>query len=529
MLPVILAGGIMLGIFFGDYISRNRLSPQEEKLRTMLSLIKSQYVDDIDVDSLLEVTFPELIAQLDPHSAYIPASALTQVNDELESSFGGVGVSFQVLNDTVHVIEVVAGGPAEEAGILPGDKILAADTVNLSVKGVTTEKIFSTLRGKEGTKVKLKIKRNTSRKPLEIEVTRGEIPSASVDASYMLTKNIGYVRVSKFARNTYEEFYNALSSLKKKGAEKFVIDLRNNSGGYMDQAIYMANEFLPADKMIVYTKGRRPENETMAISDGNGNFLDNEVVVLMNEYSASASEIFAGAIQDNDRGLIIGRRSFGKGLVQNQSEFADSSAVRLTVARYYTPTGRSIQKEYTRGKDGRYELDILERYNHGEFYSSDSIKLDKSKMFTTPAGRTVYGGGGIMPDVFVPEDTLGVTGYYIEAVNKGLIQDYANRTAEKLRPLMGDNKTLEQMERIIPRDNTLLTGFVDFAAANGLPARWYYINQSRDLLINQIKGVLARDLVGYEAFITVINRRDGTIDKAVRDLQENKSPVQLKK
>ncbi len=360
-------------------------------------------------------------------------------------------------------------------------------------------------------------------------MVRGEIPSASVDASYMMADGIGYVRVSKFARNTYEEFYQALAKLQKEGAKKFVVDLRNNSGGFMDQAIYMANEFLPADKMIVYTKGRRPENETMAISDGNGSFLDSELVVLMNEYSASASEIFAGAIQDNDRGLIIGRRSFGKGLVQNQSEFPDSSAVRLTVARYYTPTGRSIQKEYTRGKDGKYELDILERYNHGEFYSSDSIKLDKSKTFTTPAGRTVYGGGGIMPDLFVPEDTLGVTGYYIDAVNKGLIQEYANATADKLRPLMGNKKTLEQMERIIPRDNTLLTGFVEYAAAHGLPARWYYINQSRDLLINQLKAVLARDLVGYKAFINVLNRRDGTIDKAVTSLKENKSPIQLKK
>ncbi len=435
---------------------------------------------------------------------------------------------FQVLNDTVNVIEVVAGGPAERVGLLPGDMILEADGKKLSGAGVSSEDVFSTLRGKEGTKVKVSIKRKSSKKPITYEITRGEIPSNSVDAVYMIDKEVGYLKVSKFARNTYNEFFTALGDLRAQGAKKFIVDLRGNSGGFMDQAIFMANEFLPAGKMIVYTKGRTPENETMAVSDGTGQFQDSELVVLTNEYSASASEIFAGAIQDNDRGLVIGRRTFGKGLVQNQIALPDSSAIRLTVARYYIPSGRSIQKEYKRGKDGKYELDILDRFNHGEFYSQDSIKLDQSKKFRTAGGRTVFGGGGIMPDVFVPEDTTGFTSYYIEASNMGLVQKFAREMADSYRPMMKGVKTVENMERVMARDNSLLTAFVDYAARNGLPARWYYINKSRNLLINQIKACIARDLVGYDAFIQILNEQDAAVIKALEDLNAGKSPTRLK-
>ncbi|MDE6296895.1 MAG: S41 family peptidase [Muribaculaceae bacterium] len=528
LLPLVLCIGIVGGIFIGRYVEQRSVSPTQQKFQTILDLIESQYVDEVDLDSLLEMSIPNLMSLLDPHSAYIPASELTQTNDELAGSFGGVGVSFQILNDTVHVIEVVAGGPAEKVGILPGDRIIEANGKQLSGAKVTNEDVFSTLRGKEGSKVKIKVKRSNSRSLLDFEVTRGEIPSNSVDASYMIADNTGYIKVSKFARSTYSEFLNALMSLKEKGAKKYMVDLRNNSGGYMDQAIFMANEFLPKGRMIVYTKGRTPENETVAASDGSGNFQDAEIIVLTNEFSASASEIFAGAIQDNDRGLVIGRRSFGKGLVQNQTELPDSSAIRLTVARYYTPSGRSIQKEYKRGQDGKYELDIVDRFNHGEFYSQDSIKFDKSKKFTTVGGRTVYGGGGIMPDIFVPEDTVGVTSYYIEAVNKGLVQKFCHEMAEKYRPLMKE-KTLAYMNRIVPRDDSLLNLFVDWAVEKGLPARWYYINQSRDLLLNQLRAVLARDLVGYDAFIEILNEQDSTIEKAKNILTTSKSADLLKK
>ncbi len=528
LIPLILAAGIIGGIFIGRNLSTGRLSPEEEKIRMVMNLIRDQYVDEVDTDSLLDMAIPEMLASLDPHSVYIPASELEATNDDLESSFGGVGVMFQVLNDTVNVIEVVAGGPAEKVGLLPGDMILEADGKKLSGAGASTDAVFSTLRGKEGTKVKVQVKRSSAKKPLSFEITRGQIPSNSVDAVYMIDDKTGYLKVSKFARNTYKEFFDALADLRAQGATRYVVDLRGNSGGFMDQAIYMANEFLPEGRTIVYTKGRTKENETFAVSDGTGSFLDAELTVLTNEYSASASEIFAGAIQDNDRGVVIGRRTFGKGLVQNQIALPDSSAIRLTVARYYTPSGRSIQKEYQRGKDGKYELDIVDRYNHGEFYSQDSIRLDKTKLFHTVNGREVYGGGGIMPDIFVPEDTTQYTSYYIDAANQGLIQKFAREMADTYRPMMKGAKTVEAMERVIPRDNALLTAFVTYAARHGLPARWYYINKSRGLLTNQIKAMLARDLVGYDAFIEILNQTDPAVEQALSSLREGKSGVNLK-
>lgn len=528
LIPLVLAAGIIGGIFIGRSLSDGRLSPEEEKIRMVMNLIRDQYVDEVDTDSLLDMAIPEMLASLDPHSVYIPSSELQATNDDLESSFGGVGVMFQLLNDTVNVIEVVAGGPAEKVGLLPGDMILDADGKKLSGAGASTETVFSTLRGKEGTRVKVSVKRSSSRKPLSFEITRGQIPSNSVDAVYMVDDEVGYLKVSKFARNTYNEFFSALTDLQSQGARKFIIDLRGNSGGFMDQAIYMANEFLPEGRTIVYTKGRTRENETYAVSDGSGHFRDAGLTVLTNEYSASASEIFAGAIQDNDRGLVIGRRTFGKGLVQNQIALPDSSAIRLTVARYYIPSGRSIQKEYRRGKDGKYELDIVDRYNHGEFYSKDSIRLDKSKKFRTFSGREVYGGGGIMPDIFVPEDTTQYTSYYIEAANQGLIQKFAREMADTYRPMMKGSKSMADMERVIPRDNALLTAFVTFAARNGLPARWYYINKSRDLLTSQIKASLARDLIGYDAFIQILNECDPAVERALRELRSGKSKINLK-
>ncbi len=527
-LPILLALGLVGGIFIGKYITRRTLSVEEEKLRTVLRLIENEYVDQIDIDSLIESSLPQLLTSLDPHSAYIPSSELTAVNEDLQGSFSGVGVSFQVVSDSVRVVEVIAGGPAEKVGILPGDRIVSADGINLTGPEITSDSVFNNLRGAKGSKVQLQIKRSSSPKELQFDVIRGDIPVNSVDCSYLLSDDTGYLRVIKFSRNTYMEFFNALNDLKAAGAKKFVIDLRGNTGGFMDQAIYMANEFLPAGRMIVYTKGRRAANETMAISDGRGNFLDSEITVLTNEGSASASEIFAGAIQDNDRGLVIGRRTFGKGLVQNQTELPDSSALRLTVARYYTPSGRSIQKEYTRGDIGKYDLDIADRFSHGEFYNADSIKLDKSKIFTTSNGRTVYGGGGIMPDVFVPEDTTGYTSYYISVMNKGLIQKFAYSVADRYRVMLDGVNSLDRLLKVLPRDNTLLENFVSFAVKNGVPARWYYINQARGLLLNQIKAMIARDVLGYPAFIRLLNEDDKAVKKALELLESGKSPVDIK-
>ena len=528
LLPMILAIGLIGGIFIGRTFFERPSSPGEEKLKMMLGLIEAEYVDDISIDSLMEGTYAGLLAQLDPHSVYIPASDVEVVTDELEGSFSGVGVSFQIISDTVNVIEIVTGGPAEAVGLMAGDKIIKADTLDLTGPNATNENVYRNLRGAKGSEVTLTVKRANTPKLLEFTVTRGDVPQTSIDAHYILSKGVGYIKVSKFARTTYNEFTNALQKLQAKGAEKFVIDLRGNSGGYLDQAVLMVNEFLPSDRMIVYTKGKNPMNESYAVSNGGGHYIDNEIVVLTDEFSASASEIFAGAIQDNDRGLVIGRRTFGKGLVQNQLPLPDNSAVRLTVARYYTPSGRSIQKDYTLGGGGRYDLDLSERYSHGEFYNADSIKLDKSKAFLTTGGRTVYGGGGIMPDVFVPEDSIGMTSYYINVANAGLIQQYAYQVAENKRLSLSKARTPAELNALLPPDDTLLEGFVDYAASRGIPARWYYINQSRNLILRQLKAIIARDAVGYSLYVEMLNGSDKTVQRALKALESGESPVVIK-
>ncbi len=514
-MPLVISISIVIGIYLGFEFNNKKLnSSGQEKFSTILGLINKDYVDTLDIDSLIEMTLPDLLLSLDPHSSYISRADFKSVNDDLEGSFSGVGISFQIIGDTVTVVEVITGGPAEKVGLQAGDRIVSVNGDEFIGPDVTNEDVFKSLRGTKNSKVTLGIKRYNSSKIVEYDIIRGDIPVNSVDAYYMLDNEIGYVKVGKFARNTYNEFMNALLTLKTKGADKYIVDLRDNSGGFMDQAIIMVNEFLPKDRLIVYTKGRTLENETIAVSDGTGTFQENELVVLMNEYSASASEIFAGAIQDNDRGLVIGRRSFGKGLVQNQTILPDSSAIRLTVARYYTPSGRSIQKEYIRGKDGKYQQEIVDRYSHGEFYNVDSIKQDKSKLFHTINGREVYGGGGIMPDIFVPNDTIGITSYYINVVNAGLIQKFAFDVVDHYRELLLGMTTAEQVLNVIPRDNTLLQNFVNFAAKNNIPARWYYINQSRNLLLRQIKSVIVRDVLGYNEFYRIFYNDDITIKTA---------------
>lgn len=524
LLPLTLAAGIAMGIFIGKGMFGYKLTAQQEKLMTVLGLIQNEYVDDIDIDSLMERNYSGLISLLDPHSAYISASELTAVNEDLDGKFSGVGVSFQILGDTVNIIEIIPGGPSEKVGLRAGDQILMVDTLDLTGTNATNENVFKNLRGKKGTKVKLTVKRPNSVKPLSFEIVRDEVPVHSVDGKYVLADGTGYLKVSKFSRTTYNEFVKALNELTSQGAKSIVVDLRGNSGGFLDQAILMANEFLPAGKMIVYTKGKNPINESVAIADGRGNFTNIPLAVLTDEFSASASEIFAGAIQDNDRGYIVGRRTFGKGLVQNQTVLPDNSALRLTVARYFTPSGRSIQKEYKMGQNGKYESDITDRYAHGEFYSADSIRLDRSKLFHTVGGREVFGGGGIMPDIFVPEDTTGYTSYYISVMNSGLVPKYAYKVAENYRGMLKDVKTVDQLMKILPKDNTLLQGFVNYAASQGIPARWYYIRQSQDLILRQLKALIARDVLGYSAYIKVLNVHDKTLLRAIGQLSVSPLP-----
>lgn len=526
LIMVSLGAGIWIGSFFGK--GRNN-SLSKDKLDTILGLIATEYVDTVNIDSLLESSIPDILSYLDPHSAYIPKEDLVAVNEDLDGSFSGVGVSFQILNDTIIVVEVIPNGPAEKSGLMAGDRIVKVDGKNMASEGISNEDVFNSLRGPADSKVRLSVARPSASGTLSFDVVRGEVPVTSIDASYIIEPGIGYVKVGKFSRNTFVEFMEAVNKLRSDGAKKLIVDLRGNSGGLMDQAISMANEFLPENRLIVYTKARTDANRFRAESMGDGTLQDMEVAVVTNEYSASASEIFAGAIQDNDRGLVIGRRTFGKGLVQNQITLPDSSALRLTVARYYTPSGRSIQKEYKRGADGKYAMDLAERYSHGEFYNADSIRLNKSSIFKTVGGRTVYGGGGIMPDIFVPEDTTNFTSYYIDVFNNGLMQKYAFSVADNYRPIVQGVKTTDRLLQIIPRDATLLNNFANFGAENGVPARWFYINRSAPLILRQIKAFVARDILGFNEYIRVLNESDPTIVRAVEALKNGESPVVIKK
>lgn len=517
---------LTLGILLGRTLFSGAPSYHNDKIDAVMSLIREQYVDTVNDETLTDMAVTSLMRSLDPHSEYIPKKNLQAVNEDLDGSFSGVGISFQIVQDTVTVVEAITGGPAEKVGIMAGDRILSANGKSLAGGGVSNEDVFKTLRGKKGTAVKLEVLRPGATKSQPFDIIRSDIPVNSVDAAYLMADGeTGYIKLSKFTRNTYQEFLDAISSLDEQGAKRLILDLRNNPGGYLDQAALIANEFLSAGSMIVYTKSRTPENKLEMRADGTGTHQDTPLAVLINEYSASASEIISGAIQDNDRGIIVGRRSFGKGLVQNQTMLPDSSAIRLTVARYYTPSGRSIQKEYKIGEGDTYELDIMERYNRGEFYHLDSIKLDRSKAFRTVAGRTVYGGGGIMPDVFVPEDTTKLTTWYMAVNSAGLIQQHAFALADRYRPLMQGVKDSGQLLRILPADARLTEQFAEFAESKGVPARWYYINISAPLVLSQLKAFIVRDILGYDSFFEIFNADDRTINIARDVLEEGKIPA----
>lgn len=511
--PVIVALTFVAGIAAGMYMNRSTGRPAgEQKLGLIMDMIQSDYVDEVDMDSLVEKTIPSLLSNLDPHSVYIPASSLKAVNEDLDGSFSGVGISFTIQNDTVTVIEVVSGGPAEKVGVMAGDRIVSIDGEPFTGSQITNETVMTTLRGEKGSTVKLGIKRNSSNKELAYDVTRGDIPVTSIDASYMIDDGIGFIKVNKFGRTTFNEFYQSMMQLQREGATDYIVDLRGNGGGFMEMAVLMANEFLPRGATIVYTKGRDGRNDQYTVADGTGSFQDAGLTVLIDEFSASASEIFAGAMQDNDRGVIIGRRSFGKGLVQTQTMLPDSSAIRLTISRYYTPSGRCIQKDYSDA--ARYSNDILDRYDHGEAFSADSIKFDESMLYHTLGGRSVYGGGGIMPDIFVPNDTTGVTGYYLKVRNAGLFQKWAFEYADAHRAELAGCRNIDELQARMPGDYAILDDFTSFAARNGIPRQWYYINQSRNLIVSTLKALVARDALGIPGYYMIINIDDSTVAKA---------------
>lgn len=494
----------------------------DNKIQQVLGLIDVGYVDPIDMDSINEEVIKEIIKQLDPHSSYISKEELEMVNSELSSTFSGIGIQFSIMNDTIQVASVISGGPSEGIGLLAGDKIVTVNDTAFTGKTVTNERVMNTLRGPKNTQVKLGIKRQGCADILNFTITRGDIPVHSVDANFIIpTKQgdkIGFVRVSRFAENTYFEFITALAQLKYKGATSYIIDLRENTGGYMDQVILMVNEFLHRGDMIVYSEGRAIERYE-ATANGIGRFQKEKVVVLIDDFSASASEIFAGAIQDNDRGTIIGRRSFGKGLVQQQIPLDDGSAVRLTVARYYTPSGRCIQKPYRMGEQYNYEMELLDRYEHGEFFSQDSVHFTDTTAYYTKNGRKVMGGGGIMPDIFVGRDTTLYTPYFNIVSNLAYTYQFAYQYTDRHRQELNQYTTWQELEKHLLRANWV-NEFIDYAQEKGIVPNYEEIAKSRPLLIRIVNAYIVRNILGDEGFYPLYERDDEITQRAVEALSK---------
>jgi carboxyl-terminal processing protease len=519
--PVIVALSIIAGIFIGNLLARqgsatnNKLIsfPSGNKLSSLLELIDAQYVDTIDKNEMIEEAIPMILEKLDPHSVYIPASELQSVNEDLEGSFGGIGVQFNIQDDTVMVVMVISGGPAEKVGLMAGDRIVMVNDSVFAGKGITNTKVMKALRGKKGTSVKVGVRRTGISGIINFDIERGNIPTYSVDVTYMIDESVGYIKVGKFGRTTYEEFLMGLSKLIQSDAKSVIVDLRGNQGGYLEAVAKMVNEFMQRGDLIVYTKGKAyPRADYRA--DGSGSSKGMRVVVVIDEWSASASEIFAGAIQDNDRGVVVGRRSFGKGLVQNQIPFSDGSAVRLTISRYYTPSGRSIQKSYENGSDD-YGMEIFERFKHGEFEVKDSIRFEDDMKFLTKGGRVVYGGGGVMPDVFVPLDTIGSTPYLNNLIQKGFIYKYAFRFTDEHRKALGKFKTVEELATYLESQD-ILTGFLSVVEKEwGVKPVQEQIKISAEIIETQLFAYIARNILDNDGFYPMISRIDNTLNEAI--------------
>ena len=530
-IPLIVAVSIVAGILIGTFYAKRFgnqehpgigfTAPTSNKLNGLLRIIDDRYVDTVRMSDLIEEAMPQILGELDPHSSYIPAKDLQAVNDDLRGSFSGIGVQFTIQQDTIHISDVISGGPSEKVGIMPGDRIVEIDDSAFVGKIVTNNESMKRLKGPKGSEVKLGIFRQGEKEILHFTIIRGDIPVKSIDATYMLNDKFGYIKVEKFGETTYPEMLIALAKLHQENCEGVVIDLRGNTGGYMGSAIQMINEFLPKGQLIVYTEGRKSPRENYP-ANGTGSSQTLPLVVLLDEGSASASEIFAGAIQDNDRGTIIGRRSFGKGLVQQPIEFNDGSAIRLTIARYYTPSGRCIQKPYTKGKGEQYEMDLLTRYEHGEFFSQDSIKQDESHIYYTSLGRPVYGGGGIMPDIFVPQDTTGVSSYFSTAVNRGLTIQFAFQYTDQNRQKLKKYETADELLKYLKTQN-ILEKFARFAESKGLKRRNILMYKSKDLFDRNLYGNIIYNMLNMEEYVKFLNQTDKTVLKAIEVLEKGES------
>ena len=520
MMPLLMAlcivVGILIGNFYANHFSGNRLNiinSGSNRLSNLLHIIDDQYVDKVNIDSLVDNAIPLILSELDPHSVYINAQDAQAATDDLKGSFTGIGVEFNIRQDTIHVQNVIKNGPAERAGLLAGDKIVSVDGKPFVGKIVTNQEAQRRLKGPKDTKVKVGVMRYGLKKVKEFVITRGDIPQKSIGATYMLDEKTGYVRIKSFGETTYPELLIALAQLSEQGFQNLVIDLRDNTGGYLTSAIQIANEFLAKNKLIVYTQGRKSPKQEYR-SDGHGSYQKIPLVVLINEGSASSSEIFAGAMQDNDRATIIGRRSFGKGLVQQQIGFPDGSIIRLTIARYYTPSGRCIQKPYTTGDDKDYEQDLLTRYQHGEFFSQDSIK-HSGPAYYKGNGRVVYGGGGITPDIFIPEDTLNVTSYYKEASMSGLILQFAFTYTDDNRPKLNNFTEMMQLANYLVKQNTV-DKFANYADKHGLKRRNLMIRKSHKLLERYINSRIIYNIMDESAWNQYLNLDDPAINMALK-------------
>ena len=527
-IPIIIAisivVGITIGTFYANQFSNNRIgiiNTSSNKLNGLLQIIDNKYVDTVNIHELIEDAMPQRLGELDPHSSYIPAKDLQAVNDDLKGSFSGIGVQFTIQEDTIHISNVIPGGPSEKVGIMAGDRIVEIDDSIFVGKIVTNQEAMKRLKGPKDTEVKLGIFRQGEKELLHFTIIRGDIPVKSIDATYMLNDKFGYIKINKFGETTYPEMLISLAKLHQDKCKGIIIDLRGNTGGYMGAAIQMINEFLPKGKLIVYTEGKNSPRENYS-SNGTGSSQQLPIIVLLDEGSASASEIFAGAIQDNDRGTIIGRRSYGKGLVQQPIEFNDGSAIRLTIARYHTPSGRCIQKPYIKGNDMEYEMDILTRYEHGEFFSQDSIKQDESQIYYTSLGRPVYGGGGIMPDIFVPQDTTGVTSYFSMAIKRNLTVQFSFQYTDQNRQKLQKYDNADDLLKYLQKQN-ILEKFAKFAESKGLKRRNILMYKSKELFNRHLYGNIIYNMLNMEEYVKFLNQSDPTVLKALEVLEAEKS------
>ncbi|MEI7829050.1 MAG: S41 family peptidase [Prolixibacteraceae bacterium] len=530
-MPLLLAITLILGVWLGIKLQNRKLGAllpsritNKSKMDVVIGLIEGNYVDTVNTKRLVEEAIPEVLKQLDPHTTYIPAKEMQGVTEEMTGNFGGIGVQFSIQNDTVMVIDVISGGPSQKLGIRAGDRIVKVGDSTLVGKSVKNELVFKKLRGPKGSNVKVGIWRKGLPDLLSFNITRGDIPIYSVDVSYLMDNKTGYLKIGRFAEKTYEEFMGAMAKLESAGAEQIIVDLRGNPGGYLSSVVRMVSELLDKGELIVYTAGRtQPKREFDA--ETRGKFFGKKVVILVDEYSASASEIFAGAVQDNDRGTIVGRRTFGKGLVQEQIPFYDGSAMRLTVARYYTPSGRCIQKSYKKGTDDYY-ADLTRRFVHGELEQKDSIHNADTVKYFTRLKRVVYGGGGIMPDIFVPADTTGNSTYLFKILQKGLVYQYAFDYADKHRAELSHLKTGTEFSDLL-RKRAILSEFLQYAVKNGVPNNEAGIKISGKIIETQLMAYIARNIIGEEGFYSIISTIDNTLQDALKTINSKDKMVSV--